>query len=444
MRDDISNARWLRNLAVAGAMLGLVGVGACKDDLTAPAVGPDFHFSGGGHHDLGHHWGRGSGRSGSAAMTAVAELGRDGRTVIVVTTYRASDVDFTTPVGCIKSVQVKVLNGDRHHDDDDRTWTRNHIDLDSRGSYTVRLNNVRPGARIKVRVLVGCIDGRRIDVVVATATVETLPDPTALERMVVDAIVSDDTVDYNDTIAVSQRLYDHPSVLRDTMYSRQSTVGNVQSASFTGTIYESVTFPLVSFSASQSTGGTTYHTGTWTAVRSDGGASAELECADLSAGPVTLLVCSYLPDGTFPHGRTVISYVRSDTSATTVEQAYHVLYGSTGTPSLCDPTSSNDAVDGWDPCYTIRTPRGPALLPYQRTYTFTVVLETATRRYASLVTIPLSSAPLVASEPGTCTTVNVTGGDGVPLIHRACQGVTDVRARNSGLVSGFLGLTQAK
>ena len=156
-------------------MLGVLGLGACRDNLTAPLAGPTFDNRGGDHHD--EPVTPGTGRSGSAAMTVSATLLADGSTELTVTTFAASDLSFSTPVGCIKKVQVKVLNGNRHHDDDDdeRTWTRNYNHLDAGSSYTVQLPNLSLGAQIKVKVLVGCIDRRRTDVVTATGVVVSKP-----------------------------------------------------------------------------------------------------------------------------------------------------------------------------------------------------------------------------------------------------------------------------
>lgn len=176
MKETNSDARWLRRLVLACSTLGVVGLGACRDNLTAPLAGPTFDNHGGDRHD--EHDGRGIGRSGSAAMTVSATLLADGSTELTVTTFAASDLDFSEPVGCIKKVQVKVLNGNRHHDeddDDDRTWTRNFNNLNVGNSYTVRLTNVSLGAQIKVKVLVGCIDRRRTDVVTATGVVVSKP-----------------------------------------------------------------------------------------------------------------------------------------------------------------------------------------------------------------------------------------------------------------------------
>ena len=198
-------------------------------------------------------------------------------------------------------------------------------------------------------------------------------------------------------------------------------------------------FPLASLTVSQSTGTTTYHSQSWTNVASNGTAGANSLCANLLGGVVTLVVCAYQPDATFPNGRTEISYVRSDSNVAQVQSAYFVDY--TGpTPSACDPKST----DPNQPCYTITAALGPALPHYQSTYTFNVVLTTPTRVYTSAVTIPLGSGPLDQSAPYVCDQSTVTGGDNIPVVQRTCYGTTDTRQRKSGMVSNLIALTQAK
>jgi hypothetical protein len=252
--------------------------------------------------------------------------------------------------------------------------------------------------------------------------------------------VYDDTaLVYSDIFAMSQRLASNPAVLLDTTNFATATTGNVQFASFDGIIYEAVPFPLTSLTASQTTGTTTYHSQTWTNIASNGTAGANSLCANVLAGVVTLVVCAYQPDGSFPNGWTTISYIRSDSNVSQVQSAYFVDY--TGlTPSACDPTST----DPHQPCYTIATPLGVARAHYQGTYTFNVVLETPTRRYSAAVTIPLASAPLDQSSPYVCDQSTVTGGNLIAMIQRTCEGTQDTRQRKSGAVPGLIALTQAK
>jgi hypothetical protein len=268
----------------------------------------------------------------------------------------------------------------------------------------------------------------------------TTPPSTTLWPFIVNANVYDDTaLNYSDVFAMSQRLASNPTVLRDTTNQTTSTVGNVQLATFDGIIYEAVPFPLASLKVSQATGTTTYHSQSWTNVASNGTAGVNSLCANLLSGVVTLVVCSYQPDGTFANGRTEISYIRNDSNVAAVQSAYFVDY--TGpTPSACDPTST----DPNQPCYTITTPLGAALPHYQSSYTFSVVLTTPTHVYTSAITIPLASGPLNQSTPYTCDQSTVVGGDSIPVIQRTCLGTTDTRQRKSGVVADLVALTQAK
>jgi hypothetical protein len=266
------------------------------------------------------------------------------------------------------------------------------------------------------------------------------PPTGTLQPFIVSANVYDDTaLVYSDVFAMSQRLASNPAVLLDTTNFTTATTGNVQFASFDGIIYEAVPFPLASLTVSQATGTTTYHSQSWTNVVSNGTAGANALCANVLAGVVTLVVCSYQPDGSFPNGWTTISYVRSDSNVSQVQSAYFVDY--TGlTPSACTPTST----DPDQPCYTITTPLGAALPHYQGTYTFNVVLETPTRRYSAAVSVPLTSALLDQSSPYACEQSTVTGGNLIAMIQSTCEGTQDTRRRKSGAVPDLIALTQAK
>ena len=552
--------------------IGLVGLAACSERTLAPdTAGPSFSLGFGNHRQPFHeHECRGDAQDGTAAVTLTAVYSSDGTTEITVTSYAASDTGFTTPAGCLTSLDLTAFgpasrdrngwNRYEHHDrwvsgDDhgDKRWSRSYDRLHGGSSYTVTVSGLQPGMRIDADATVGCLQGRRSDDVEVQATVVRRTDPSVvlltapalapvnlpvlltatirelngeqgasgvcyltvgstvtdslphvavaagdsvtcsfaptfatpgtrqftvtygnvvprddnthnntasastqvvaanggggntppagtLQPFIVNASVYDDTaLVYSDVFAMSQRLASNVAVLLDTTNFSTATTGNVQFASFAGIIYEAVPFPLTTLTVSQSTGTTTYHSQSWTNVAANGTAGANALCANVLGGVVTLLVCSYQPDGSFPNGWTSISYIRSDSNVSQVQSAYFRDY--TGlTPSACDPTST----DPNQPCYTIATPLGAALPHYQATYSFNVVLETPTRRYAAAVTIPLASAPLDQSSPYACDVSTVTGGNLVAMVQRTCEGTQDTRQRKSGAVANLIALTQAK
>ena len=275
-----------------------------------------------------------------------------------------------------------------------------------------------------------------LEIVAGGAVVVVPPQP-----FIISANVYDDTaVDYSDVFFMSQRLASDPTVLRDTTAFRTTAVGNVQSASFTGMIYEAVPFPLVSLTVSQASGSTTYHSASWTNLAANATAGANAQCAILPSGAVSLALCSYQPDASFPAGRTTLSYVRADSNVTGRLSAYFVDW-TTGTASACDPTST----DMTQPCFTVVTSPKPSPLPhYQASYTFSVVIETATRKYTAQVAIPMVEGLLDETEPYACTDQTVTGGDFVTVLQHTCLGTTDVRWRKGGHVDDLVALTQAK
>lgn len=561
----------IRRISFFACAIGLLGPAACSERTLAPdPTGPSFNFGGGNHRKSFHeHECRGDARDGNAAVTLTAVYSSDGTTEITVTSYAASDTGFTTPAGCLTSLDLTAYGAglrdrgrwDRreHHDrwfdgDDhgDRRWSRSYDRIRTGNSYTVTVSGLQPGMRIDAEATVGCLQGKRSDEVEVQATVVRRTDPAVvvltapatspvnlpvlltatirelngqqgasgtcylsvgstvtdsvlnvavaagdsvacsfaptfatvgtrqftvrygnvtprddntrnnsasasvqvvassggggtpptgtLQPFIVSANVYDDTaLVYSDIFAMSQRLASNPAVLLDTTNFATATTGNVQFASFDGIIYEVVPFPLTSLTVSQATGTTTYHSQSWTNIPSNGTAGANALCANVLAGVVTLVVCSYQPDGSFPNGWTTISYVRSDSNVAQVQSAYFVDY--TGlTPSACTPAST----DPDQPCYTIATPLGAALPHYQGTYTFNVVLETPTRRYSAAVTVPLSSALLDQSSPYACEQSTVTGGNLIAMIQRTCAGTQDTRRRKSGAVPDLIALTQAK
>jgi hypothetical protein len=562
----------MRRISFCACAIGLLGLAACSERaLTPDPTGPSFNFGGGNHRKSFHeHECRGDARDGSAAVTLTAVYSSDGTTEITVTSYAASDTGFTTPAGCLTSLDLTAYGPatrdrgrwDRHehHDrwvdgDDhgDRKWSRSYDRIRSGNSYTVTVSGLQPGMRIDAEATVGCLQGKRSDEVEVQATVVRRTDPAVavltapattpvnlpvlltatirerngeqgasgtcylslgstvtdsvpnvavaagdsvtcsfapifatvgtrqftvtyghvtprddnthnnsasasvevvassgggggttppgtLQPFVVNATVYDDTaIVFGDVFAMSQRLASNPAVLYDTTNFTTSTTGNVQYAGFDGVIYEAVPFPLATLTVSQVTGTTTYDSRSWTNVAASGSASANAQCADLSSGVVTLVICAYDPDATFPYGRTTVSYARSASNVSQVLSAYYVNY--TGpTPSACTPTST----DPEQPCYTLATALGPALPHYQSTYVFNVVLETATRRYSATVSVPLSSAYLDQTVPFACSQYTVTGGDNVTVVQNVCEGTQNTRWRKSGAVPDLIALTQAK
>ena len=568
----------IRSISSFACAIGLLGIAACSERALAPdATGPSFNFSGGhGGHRFHERDCRGDGEGGQAALTVTAVYGADGNTEITVTSYDARDTLFTTPTGCLNSLDLTAYagsggdrwqgdryEGDRGHhrdhwfsggDHGDKRWTRHYDRLKVGSTFTVRVSGLQPGMRLDVDATVGCIVGRRTDDVEAQVTIVRRTDPAVtalvaaaqapvnlpvlltatikelngqqgatgtcyltvgstvtdslpgvavaagdstacsfaptfattgtrqftvtyghvvprddnpnnnaasasvrvvtpssggggttpptgtLQPFVVNANVYDDTaIVYGDVWAMSQRLASNPAVLYDTTNFTTSTTGNVQYANFDGVVYEAVPFPLAALTVSQVTGTTTYHSQSWTNVAASGTASANAQCADLSSGVITLVVCAYAPDATFPYGRTTVSYVRSDSNVSQVQSAYYVNF--TGpTPTACDPTST----DTNQPCYTRATAPVPALAHYQSTYTFNVVLETPTRRYSANISVPLGNAYLDQSVPYACTPNTVTGGDNVTVVQNVCEGTQNTRWRKSGALPDLVALTQAK
>ena len=110
-----------------------------------------------------------TGRSGSAAIAARALLGKDGVTTIEATTGQLDSP--TAPPGQISKVQLKSVNGNG-----DVIQTVNFNHLDGGGYWNTTTSDLGRNAPIQIHANVGGIDGRRTDVVIATATVKLRPD----------------------------------------------------------------------------------------------------------------------------------------------------------------------------------------------------------------------------------------------------------------------------
>ena len=276
----------------------------------------------------------------------------------------------------------------------------------------------------------------------------TPTDPTALAVFRITADLHDDTTTSSDYTLYSHRLAANPAVLVDTSYTSSDLTGNEQTGWFDGIIYASVAFPLVQVLATQATDSAGYHVSYDSTARANVAGLAGSDgstCADLSTGPatarVTFLICSFAPDVSFPNGHTTITYHRTATSAASSDRTYYVEY-TNNVPSPCNATAADPTMLA--PCYTNTTSAGPALRPYGTGYTFNVTLQTATRRYAATVAVPLSKAPLSVVEPPTCSDMTlVANGPGVPsmLLH-ACEGSSLVTVRKSGVIAPLIGLTQ--
>jgi len=271
-------------------------------------------------------------------------------------------------------------------------------------------------------------------------------DLSALAVFRITTALHDDTTTSADSTLYSHRLTTGPRDLVDTSYTFTSVVGNEQTGWFDGIVYAAVPFPLTEFRATQATDSAGYHVTYDSTARANVAGSPGSDgatCADLSTGPETarveLFICSFAPGASFPNGHTIISYHRTATSAASAVKQYFVEYAG-GVASACDPT----ATDPSQPCYTIDTPAAPALRPYGTSYTFNVVLRTASRRYAATVVVPLSKAPLSLVEPGTCTDTSLPASDtGVPAMRlHACEGSSSATVRKSGVMAPLIGLTE--
>ncbi len=272
----------------------------------------------------------------------------------------------------------------------------------------------------------------------ASVAVVAPPPPPPLPAFLITAIVYDDSVDEADLFLYSQRLVSAPSVLLDTMYTLFSRRGNDQFAGFHGIIYQAVPFPLERFVASQWSGAARFDTVSLADVAATPGSAVGATCADMSAGALFRLVCSYAPDALFPYGRTSVIYERTVSNAAYVSQQYFVHFEG-GVPTACDPASTDPGAD----CYYLTAPLGAPLTPYADSYAFTVLLETPTHRYSSHVSIPLESAPLPIAVPYACSDVTFTGGDGREILYHSCQSVTGTMVRKTGRMPYLVGLTEA-
>lgn len=109
------------------------------------------------------------GRAGSAQITALALLGKNGVTELGVT---AASADTSRPgAPAIGKVQVKALGHDSA-----RIGTRNYNGLPGAAFFGTTLQGLARGSRLEVQANVQGIDANRTDVVTATETVKLRPD----------------------------------------------------------------------------------------------------------------------------------------------------------------------------------------------------------------------------------------------------------------------------
>ncbi|HEX2201928.1 MAG TPA: hypothetical protein VHG91_01455 [Longimicrobium sp.] len=109
------------------------------------------------------------GRAGSAQITALALLGKDGVTELGVTAASADTSRPGTPQ--IRKVQLKALDHDSA-----QVGTRNFNGLPGAAFFGTTLGGLARGSRLEVQANVEGIDANRTDVVTATETVKLRPD----------------------------------------------------------------------------------------------------------------------------------------------------------------------------------------------------------------------------------------------------------------------------
>ena len=147
------DVRWFTKGVLAVA---LVGLAACSENQNPLGVQPPSFALSDPTGNAKFPW---TGRSGSAAITAYALFGTSA-TNLTVTSYREADTLFTTPVGCLDKIQVKV------YDTQGRlASTQNFNKLNAGNVATVQVRGAQVGYRLELHVNVSCIDPKRTDVV---------------------------------------------------------------------------------------------------------------------------------------------------------------------------------------------------------------------------------------------------------------------------------------
>jgi hypothetical protein len=173
----------MRTSRALAVVLGiLVPIAACTDPMSIPSrprpsiashlttSGPTLHPNSQKYRDNGYH--PPTGRSGTAAVTVRALLGKTGRTDVEVTTG-SFDADLPN-TGSLASVQLKAFdNGGR------LLFTRNNLGLGGT-IFSLPYFGLRRGTPIQVQSVVRSLDGSRSDVVTVADAVHMRPDLVAL------------------------------------------------------------------------------------------------------------------------------------------------------------------------------------------------------------------------------------------------------------------------
>lgn len=144
----------------------LWSTGSASDDGVTALQRPGVHRNGERYSDLGQH--PTTGRSGSAALTIRALLGRDHMTTLDVST---GAVDGGSESGTIAKTQVKAFDPNGL-----LVWTQNFTPTDASGSATYAFPGRGRNSTLQVQGNVRGLDGARTDVVTVSAPVKLRPD----------------------------------------------------------------------------------------------------------------------------------------------------------------------------------------------------------------------------------------------------------------------------
>lgn len=115
----------------------------------------------------------GTGKAGSASLTARALLDKSNKTELEVTT---GTLDTTNAPGTLEKIQIKALNGAG-----EVVFTQNENKAQATGYAKLSFTNLRRGQEIQVQANVKGIDPKRMDVVNVKETVKLRPDLKAFQ-----------------------------------------------------------------------------------------------------------------------------------------------------------------------------------------------------------------------------------------------------------------------
>jgi hypothetical protein len=138
-----------------------------------------------------------TGRSGSAAISTRALVGRSGRTDVEVTTGSFDDVASAT--GTLASVQVKAFTPAGR-----LAFTSNHNALNGGGAASFAYTSLPRGTPLQLQAVVRGIDGTRSDVVTVVDAVHARPDLVAIRLAGPDRAVTGQPVNFEAFIAERQ------------------------------------------------------------------------------------------------------------------------------------------------------------------------------------------------------------------------------------------------